>query len=320
MNKPLPVISGVILLVALVLTSCGGSSTTSDTEDIDVIVPATMQALTASEPTPEVTADVAQDAPAPEETQATPEVTLVSPVSLAPNVEFESISFYLDYQLANSWAYEITSPPEIASDNPFQRPSLYQVDFQEFRVGEEDDYRGWRKPRLYIIPIKNMQSFPDGGYRLEALAMLQQILASRPASVAEPMPVVPHDIDFNNGEVYHGKLKYINFQNGTGVRFLAEYSQIPFPIGTALAYIFQGITSDGQYYISLTLPIEESALNEYNAPYKGNLEQTEWETFAENFPAYKEGAAAILEAELDSAFIPDFSTLDELIQSLTVKP
>jgi len=113
----------------------------------------------------------------------------------------------------------------------------------------------------------------------------------------------------------------LNFQNGTGVRFLAEYSQVAFPVGNVVSYIFQGFTNDGKYYVSLTLPIGQTALDQYNAPYEGALsDEACYQAFAENYESYLLGAVGILETTPDASFTPDLARLDELVQSLMVKP
>ena len=319
MIKNFPVISGLILIASLFLAACGGQA--NPMPGVETVVAATFQALTATQPTELPATEAAIEAQPAMEPQATPEASPAQPMSPEPNVAFEGISFYLDYQLAKSWAYEITSPPDPASDNPFQKPSHYQLDFQEFVVDPGEGFRGWRQPRLYIIPVENMQSFPNGGYLLGSLSQQQQILASRPEVISERMPVVPHDINFNNGEVFHSNLQYLNFQNGSGVRFLAEYSQVPFPVGKGMSYIFQGLTDDGKYYVSLSLPIGQTALDQYNAPYQSGLsDEASYQAFAENYQSYLLGAVGILETTPDASFTPDLARLDELVQSLLVKP
>ena len=307
-------IFGVFMFV---LASCGGGA--QDGTEIQTVVAGTLQALTATEP-----AVVEQATAAPLASPLPPSAqTDQTNDAVAPNVEFEGISFNLDYQLATSWKYEITAPPDPASDNPFQSPSYYQLSFEGFVT--DDPFReypiSWRQPRLYVIPVENMQSFPDGGYGLVQLSRLQQILASKPVAITDRMPVLPYSVSFDNGEVFHSNLQYLNFQNGSGVRFLAEYSQAAFPIGRAISYIYQGITSDSNYYISLTLPISQTALDQYNAPYDTSInDEASYQAFLANYESYLLGAVGILESTPGSNFTPDLAQLDAMVQSLNVKP
>lgn len=307
----------VLVLSMFVLASCGGSS---DETVIQTIVAGTLQALAVTEPVVATTVESSLLEQSTPEPVASPQPTSVPPIVTASNVTFEGISFNLDYQLANTWTYEITSPPDPASDNPFQTPSFYQLNFEGFLIPTENDSRGWRTPTLYIIPVANMQSFPNGGYGLSSLSQLQQILASKPTEILERMPVVPHRINFDNGEVFHSNVQYLDFQNGSGVRFLAEYAQAAFPVGKVMSYIFQGLTNDGKYYVSLTLPISQTALDQYNAPYNESItDEASYEAFATNYESYLLGAIAILESTPDSNFTPDLEKSDDLVRSLSIK-
>jgi hypothetical protein len=318
MKTPFQVFTGLVVLSALALTACGG---VSDADAVQTIVAGTMSAHLETQPvqaTPTV-GPIVEPAPG-AEALPSPEAAAAQPAGPETNVTFEDTSFYLDYQLASSWTFEITTPPDPTSDNPFQAPSMYRLDFQGFLGANPDESRAWRQPRLYVIPVANMGSFPGGGYGLNALGYYDGLLDFKPPAVEQPMPVLPYSLNFDNGEVYHGKLAYLDFQNGSGVRFLAEYSQAPFPLGKALAYIFQGVTDDGQYYVSLALPLDQTALDEYNAPYNSSLEAGAWEAFAENIESYMQGASAILESTPDSGFTPDLARLDEMVRSLNVRP
>jgi hypothetical protein len=317
MKTPFEMITGVFVLSALALTACGG---VSDADAVQTIVAGTMSA--GSEILPVEASATAEPTREPDPTTPPAEAPASAAQSSSPetNVVFEDIALHLDYQLASAWTYEVTTPPDPASDNPFQAPSMYRLDFQGFVGANPDEPRAWRQPRLYVIPVANMESFPGGGYGLNALGYYDGLLDFKPPVVEEPMPVLPYSLNFDNGEVYHGALTYLDFQNGSGVRFLAEYSQAPFPLGMALAYIFQGVTDDGQYYVSLALPVGQTALDDYNAPYNGDLEAGEWKAFAENIGSYMEGASAILETTPDGSFTPDLARLDEMVRSLNVRP
>ena len=56
-----------------------------------------------------------------------------------------------------------------------------------------------------------------------------------------------------------GKLQ--PFVSGIGVRFLTEYAQYFVPVNNHdLFYTYQGLTNDGQYWISVILPINHPDL------------------------------------------------------------
>lgn len=295
MKNQKTMIAWMSVLLMLTLAACSGGA---NSPDIETIVAQTLEALT----------------------QTAPQATEASAPAVTANVEFENISFYLDPQVAASMSYEITAPPEAGSDNPFQQPSQYRLNFVGVPANESPSGMGWREPRLYVIPVENMQSFPGGAYGAETFSSLQQILSTQPADISGSMPILPYNITSNNGEEFHSNLRYLNFQNGSGVRFVAEFSQVAVPLGKWTSYIFQGITSDGQNFVSLVMPVNTTALDEYNAPYANIADQTAYEQFSANYESYKLGALAILESAPDASFTTDLSKLDALIESLLVRP
>ena len=73
-----------------------------------------------------------------------------------------------------------------------------------------------------------------------------------PIAVAQ-LPTVPF---FNAQQAFASNIQILSFQNGRGVRFLTEYAQYPVSANNQdLFYHFQGLTSDGAYYIIAILPI-----------------------------------------------------------------
>jgi len=291
------------VLGIFLLASCGGGAPQEGT-DIDTIVAATLQALTAT---------------APEEA--------ANPDAATANVTYEGISFYLDDQLASGASSEITvaDDPVANAGSMFLAPSYYQLTLEGFVTADPpQEYPiTWRLPRLFVIPVENMQSFSDGGYGLSDLAQLQDILSTKPTSISESMPILPYSkIPENRAESWHSNLRYLDFQNGSGVRFLAEFSQFPNPSTGRLAYIFLGLTNDAKHYVSLAMPVNHTGLDQYNEPYSGDKlsDPAVFKTFSENYSSYVIGLTAILESTPDSNFAPDLGKLDELVKSLSVKP
>jgi len=125
------------------------------------------------------------------------------------------------------------------------------------------------------------------------------------------MPFLPL---FNAMQVMHAQVQYMDFKNGSGVRFLTEFDQAPLPINNhELIYTFQGLTSDGKYYVAAILPVTNPGL-------PAN-EQVNDEMAAKmsDFPAYMKETVAWLEQQPAASFTPDLAALDKLIQSMEVK-
>jgi len=77
-------------------------------------------------------------------------------------------------------------------------------------------------------------------------------------------------------------------------------------------YAYQGLTSDGKYYVSVIMPVSNSAL-----PASGD--GADLNQLSENYASYLTGVRTQLDAQPDDSFTPSLAALDELAQSITVK-
>ena len=108
------------------------------------------------------------------------------------------------------------------------------------------------------------------------------------------------------------QVRYFRFQNGEGVRFLTQYGQAAWPINNDdMFYAFQGLTDNGEFYISAVLPISHPGLPD---PESVTMD----ESFYENFMNYVEITEGQLNAESPDSFMPMLSVLDSMIESLLV--
>lgn len=103
----------------------------------------------------------------------------------------------------------------------------------------------FHKPVIFVYPVDEyVQMVADVGNFVEEL---KSIINSPSQPMPENLPFLPA---FNAGQVFHSNEQVIKFQNGTGVR-LTQYAQAPYPVNNeSLFYTFQGLTSDGAYYVS----------------------------------------------------------------------
>ncbi len=102
------------------------------------------------------------------------------------------------------------------------------------------------------------------------------------------------------------------FQNGNGYRFLyATSGFIPLPLkSTELTLMYQGMTTDGKYFVSLILPVEAPFLNEFlNQP----IQMTE-----EEFNAHYQAVNERINSAAPDEFVPSLTAVDEMIASITI--
>ena len=92
----------------------------------------------------------------------------------------------------------------------------------------------------------------------ETVAALQTLLAEQPATPASPMPILPPPGAVNDLAVL---TQYIDFVDGSGVRFVGRLSQDASPVLNGQTdYYVQGLTEDGRFYISMRWPVTTSDL------------------------------------------------------------
>ncbi|MFZ5807834.1 MAG: hypothetical protein ACOY16_00995 [Chloroflexota bacterium] len=235
----------------------------------------------------------------------TPTVSTVpaAPPQPVPNVDFNGIRFYLDPRLAQGVLPELVSA---APGDPAQsmagevHPEYTQFTFQGYVLSNT-----FHDPRLYVYPLGEYRAM-DGAVD-EIANRLSELLVKQPEQVEE-LPFLPL---WNAGQVFHAQVQYLDFKNGSGVRFLTQYAQSFVVVNnTELFYTFQGITADGNWYIAAVLPVSHPSLPE--SWESSQVEPTDAER-------YYQQIGEQLTAESGESFTPSLSLLDELIRSLSVK-
>ncbi len=174
----------------------------------------------------------------------------------------------------------------------------------------------FHEPRIFVYPVSEyVQMVPDVGGIVDEL---KTIINSSGAPMPENLPFLPA---FNAAQIFHSNEQVIQFQSGTGIRFLTQYAQAPYPVNNnSLFYTFQGLTSDGAFYVSAILPINAAFLSADGNPETALPAEGipfDWENF-ENTPQHFELVKQKLNATDPNAFSPSLTSLDTLIQSIKI--
>ncbi|MDO9120323.1 MAG: hypothetical protein Q7U31_00960, partial [Anaerolineaceae bacterium] len=126
-------------------------------------------------------------------------------------------------------------------------------------------------------------------------------------------------------QVFKAQVKYLDFQNGQGVRFLTEYAQYYAPVNNDdLFYAYQGITDDGKYWVSAILPINaaylQAAYDSVNVPDGGIPAPAlnDNPNYSAEMDAYYPLMLNLLNTTPDASFTPGLDCLDQYIQSLQI--
>ncbi len=239
----------------------------------------------------------------------TPQATVTSePTEVdAPDVDFEGVSFSYDSYLADEVVGEIVAAVETGEDLPWSNvPQHIQFSFIGYPLTKT-----FHEPRILVYPV---DEFREMNYVAdEEINSMEQFLMDQPAAAPDGIPFLPF---WGAAQMMRSNIRYLDFQNGTGVRFLTQYGQAVWPIDNLnIFYTFQGMTDDGQQYVAAIFPISSPILPDDGAEIVGD----DHAAFSETFMEYLAEVEAQLNAQGMSSFDPDLSLLDALIRSIHVE-
>ena len=236
---------------------------------------------------------------------ATPTIEIVTPTVQANNVQCSELSFYLDPALASGHTCETV--PENIENDPFQLPQYTSVTLEGYVLPGEVYFR-----RIHVYRLAEFLALrPQASAGVDKLKAL--IAGGAPG--ADALPVM--DL-LGAAQEFHAQYKVVSFAGGSGIRFISQYAQYYAPINNSdMFLIFQGLTSDEQYYISAVLRISNPILPANPLPLPGGMTD---EQFSNQFDAYIADITSQLNAQPEASFIPGIALLDALFQSITIAP
>ena len=270
--------------------SISSPSTPTQADQVGTVVAATMQALTGT----------------PGEHTSTPAVTQLS----GNAITFENVSFVIPSGLASGADTQTMTAVESNSVAPWDiAPTHLRFTLTGYQLQEK-----FHQPQIFVYPAEDYAQANPGA--TEQLDRLRKILAGS-APMLETLPGVPF---FNATPQIAAQIKVIPFESGSGVRALTQYAQYLAPINNReLFYHFQGLTSDGKYYVIAILPVNASILPED--------EQIEAQVPEGGVPiptdvgpndVYYFSVTEKLNVIAPDDFTPSLNMLDALIQSILV--
>ena len=247
------------------------------------------------------------------------EGTITASNDSSTEVLFEGICFRFPSWLAESvWPQVVASPALVPGESWWEtgsEPPHYDLSFASLS-GPEAFQRTWGTwlqlpPQIKVYPVASLESDELTRARAEAL---RELLEAKPASPADEIPVLPL---INAAQVFRAQVRYLDFQNGSGVRFITQYRQDPAPVtDEETFYTFQGLTDDGAYYVVASFPLATAVL-----PDTISFESQEFREFEKmDFQEYLKEQAGMLDALPSDGFDPDLAILDQIIASLEIQP
>jgi hypothetical protein len=170
---------------------------------------------------------------------------------------------------------------------------------------------------LRVYRIADLEAYAEPTYR-EAVEELRNLDTSNlsgyaNANVDYRTPELPFLPRLNATQVFRAHPHALNFENVQGVEFYTYYSVGLEPILEGqVFYAYQGITTDGKYYLSFSMPVETGIL-ESDIP--SNLDR---DAFAANYTQYLQDTFSAIQSADSATFNPAPPVLSEFFESIAI--
>lgn len=229
-------------------------------------------------------------------------------------VTFNGISFSFDSTVATN--VNIVQNP--GDPVEYEAPGGPQVKNTEFMLYNDfPPLSSLESPAS--IRVYNTADFAGYLFFEERLQQLQTLLSERPDLAAymtveenlneNALPFLPV---FPAGQVIRARAQYIESAAVTGISFVTVYRQDASPfLGNEFIYTFQGLSTDGQFYLSAIFRLSTGLFPAEPDP------NFDMEAFIAEINAYFTESVATLNAATPEDFTPSLTTLDAVIQSFS---
>lgn len=248
----------------------------------------------------------------PTATPSPPEPTAIQTVQppVGTPVSFGGASLVIPESLASGAATEIVPESTDATNAaPWDiHPAYTQFTLQDYPLQDK-----FFQPQIFVYPAEDFAKIHEGA--AATISALQTLLANPGNPLPTPLPFLPL---FNAAQVFTAQPQVLQFQNGSGLRYLTEFAQYPDTVNNKdLFYTFQGLTSDGKYYVSAVLPVNADFLAADERP-DSPVPPDGIPFDQDNVQQYYAAVVEKINGTAPDAFTPSLSTLDALLQSISV--
>lgn len=294
----------LFVIVGIIFSSWGCSfsagaietPTPVQVDEVGTIVAATLQAAVTATPVESVATLVS--------TEATPQAGETA-------ISYEGVSFRVPGAVAGGASTEKMTAVESNTDAPWDVAPTHS----RFTLTDYSLQGKFHEPRIFVYPAgEYAQKNPTAAEQIERL---RRALTGG-TLLEETLPTIPF---FNAAPLFAAQIKILPFQSGGGgVRSLTQYAQYAAPVNNQeIFYHFQGLSSDGNYYIVAILPIAVPVLAEDEKP-EASVPEGGVPIPAGTGPndIYYFSITEKLNSLAPEAYTPSLSILDALIQSMAV--
>lgn len=221
-------------------------------------------------------------------------------------VSDEALELSLDTgRVATGFLGETVEAKSAGESTPYWEimPEYTRVNLQDYPISDH-----LMQPQIFIYPVEALKKVNESAG--DNVVLLQSQLQLR-----EDISALPFLPLLNARQVIHAQTKYFDFKNGQGLRYLTWYSQGVVPVNNyELIYTYQGLTSDGNFYVAAVLPVNHPSL-----PADGTITSNEPPEFNSDYDTYLTNVVTNLDQQAASTFFPDITQLDAMMSSLEIK-
>ena len=291
----------VFILIAVPL-ACTPSPGDGQSEEGNAVLTQVAQTLTAqAEEEEPAEPEEVTETPAPTDTpQPTPTFTPEpTDAPTPPDVVYQGICFSFD----DSWIDAVSM--EQVSGNLDPQAVWKYPDHVKFVFGNYPLTNTYHEPQILVYPANDFRNAND--MAANHLNNLWDTISNQPA---DPQLYIAHF--FNAGQWLASQEAYLDFQNGSGVRYVTQYGQAAVPIGyPEMFYTYQGLTDDNAHYVSVIMPVSHPSLPDTSSV-------TVDQAFSNNWDTYRQDIENQLDAQTPGSFVPSLLELDALVQTLHI--
>lgn len=315
MKKILPLLILLVFVVSCSLPFVPGGSEATSTPPNVIVITATPPQATPVSPSP---SPIVVTATSPDPTQS-PVIPSTTPPGIS--IDLGGISMAIPGCLPVSASFEFV-PAQLY--DPMGGPQ------EIFPAHRRVNYSGYPlsgtffSPFMRVFPVDDFPAayaLASEDYSAPIISELQSILATRPAFVDQSLPFLTMA---GAAQIFHTKMAYLDFTNGSGIRYLTSYGQYYVPYNNHdLFYTFQGLTDDGLYWVSIIFPVNHAILPptyDSTAVPAGGIPIPTWDspTYDTDMQIYYSTMHEIMTITADDTFVPGLDCLDLYIQSLNI--
>lgn len=324
-RKPFSILFTWFLIWALISVACGLGTGTPAVSPA-TLAAATVQAVldkaaTDTAATATAAASMATNTPEPLAETNTPSPTNTLAPSNTPEVNaaiavsFGGASFNVPAGLASQAKSELAPSVPFNSDSPFDMgsPAALKFTFDGYPVSNS-----LFSPVISIMPISLFNRINSRG--VDTFAAMGKFIDSGTLAGTD-VPFLPY---FNAAQIFHAQLKILPSLAGKGYRFVTKYGQDASPLANdAIFYTYQGLSSDGQYFITAILPVHATILpasfSDTIIPAGGvtppDLNDPNYGT---KYAGYIQQVSMALDGLSGDKFTPTLDQLDQMVSSIAL--